>query len=143
MGSTRRRWVWLAIVALVAAIWWLVPRRTSPSPTPPVPEPQAVEPQRKSTPVLEAREAPEDAEPIAAPLPRDEVELPSSSPPVDGGVADAGSIEQRRDAMLGTVLDRLNADLAAAEESGNEEEAERLRIRIERLRQRRDELAEP
>ncbi len=135
--------MWLAIVALVAAIWWLVPRRTSPSPTPAVPEPQAAEPQRRSTPALEEPEAPDDAEPIAAPLPRDEVELPSPSSPVDGGVADPDSVERRRDEMLGTVLGRLNADLAAAEESGNEEEAERLRIRIERLSQRRDELAEP
>jgi len=92
---------------------------------------------------LEEPEAPDDAEPIAAPLPRDEVELPSPSSPVDGGVADPDSVERRRDEMLGTVLGRLNADLAAAEESGNEEEAERLRIRIERLSQRRDELAEP
>lgn len=96
----------------------------------------------KPTPIPVEPEDMDDREPVTVPLPRDQVELPSTAP-ADGGVDDPISVEQRRDEMLSTVLERLSAELEAAEEAGNEEEAARLRIRIERLSQRRDELAEP
>ena len=44
--------------------------------------------------------------------------------------------------MLGVVLDRLQGDLRAAQEAGDEERAAQLKIRIDRLEQRRSELSE-
>ncbi len=148
MGSTKRRWVWLAIVAVAVVAWWLFPRAPTSAPSA-SPAPAAVsEPpsaERRPTPAEIPTEpvGTDEQEPIAAPLPRHEVELPEPPSSMDGGVEDPVPVEQRRDEMLGTVLDRLNEDLRAAEEAGDDEEAARLKIRIERLRQRRDELAEP
>ena len=143
MSSTRRRWVWLAIVALLALVWWLVPRPTSPSPTAEPATSERREPTPKPGSIPVEHEETKEREPVAVPLPRHEVELSEAAAPADGGVDDPVPVERRRDEMLSTVLARLNAELEAAEEAGNEEEAARLRIRVERLSQRRDELAEP
>jgi DNA-binding ferritin-like protein len=64
---------------------------------------------------------------------------------LDAGVEDdtPADANGRRDAMLTTVLDRLEQDLRAAEEAGDEDRASQLRVRIERLEERRRELAEP
>jgi hypothetical protein len=159
MGSEKRRWVWVMIVAVVAAlVWWLVPQGTSPSQ-----EPKATsetDPARNA-PTREAFEDPSpsvevdrppigadspDAPPTAKPLPRDEVALPATAGVFDAGVEDdepPTDANRRRDAMLTTVLDRLEQDLRTAEEAGDEDRASQLRVRIERLEERRRELAEP
>lgn len=90
-------------------------------------------------------DAPSDVgEPFAAPLPRDEVQLPEKRSAPDAGIEsdDPATVEEKRDQMLSVVLDRLSEDLRAAEEAGDEERAAQLKVRIERLEKRRDELRE-
>ncbi len=148
--------MWVVIVAVVAAaVWWLVPQGTSPSQEPDPQEPAATAPARPApieapppdvTADEEATQAlDDDASPTAAPLPRDQVELPADVGATDAGVRDDAPVDvaARRDAMLGTVLDRLREDLQAAEEAGDAEAEARIRVRIERLEARRQELAEP
>mgnify|MGYP001814838212 CR=1 FL=1 len=158
VGSSRRRWIWITLVALAAAaLLWAEAH-----------EPDAPETQSATTDSAPARpsastastlspEAPEeadeldppppspDAPPTATPLPRGEVELPPSAQALDGGVPerDPASTAERRDDMMAAVLERLNEDLRAAEEAGDAERAEQLRVRIERLEDRRRELTEP
>ncbi len=157
MGAEKRRWVWVIIVAVVAAVvWWLVPQGTSPSQEPAA-ETKANDRERAQRaapvdplPAAGTRPASGDAEradapPTAEPLPRDEVALPPTPGAGDAGVPGdaAGDPAARREAMLTTVLDRLREDLRAAEDANDEEQAARLRVRIERLEARRQELGEP
>lgn len=152
MSSERRPWVWIASVALAAAAaWWLYPRDSAPPTAPavsesaeavPTPEPQQ-QPQALADPAQSDTPADEEGEPFVTPLPREEVVLPDRQGATDAGVAsdDPISREEKRDRMLGVVLDRLQDDLRAAQEAGDEERAAQLKIRIERLEQRRSELS--
>jgi len=154
VGSSRRRYIWITLVALaVAALLWVDAKEEA---APPAPEatpasapatraaPTAPDPPPQVPAEVEPPPA-ADSPPTAAPLPREQVELPSSPQAPDGGVPerDPASTEERRNDMMGTVLDQLNEDLRAAEEAGDDERATDLRIRIERLEARRRELAEP
>ena len=151
MSSNSRRWVLIFAVALVAAATaWLLPRQDHASDLPSIPEPPELEAAPPSR--LDARvdepglDVPsEEREPLAKPLPRDEVLLPEKLAAMDAGVPsdDPSSVDEKRDRMLGVVLDRLHDDLRAAEDAGDEERADRVRVRIERLERRRSELAEP
>lgn len=151
MSSKSRRWVWVFAVALVAAaLWSLLPKQDRLDELPSIPEPpelQAAPAPRREVRVDEtAPVTPSDeGEPLAKPLPRDEVLLPEKRAAMDAGVPndDSASIEEKRDRMVGVVLERLHDDLRAAEDAGDEDRAERLMVRIERLEQRRSELAEP
>lgn len=150
MGSEKRRWIWIATVALAAAaLWWLYPEEPPPSQAPSIPEPPALqaspEPSRSKMAAPSESDAPSDVgEPFAAPLPRDEVQLPEKRSAPDAGIEsdDPATVEEKRDQMLSVVLDRLSEDLRAAEEAGDEERAAQLKVRIERLEKRRDELRE-
>ena len=149
MGSANRRWFWVAAVALVAGLlWWTQTRDGDRVDAPPRPEPVVAEPAPEPPPSEPeaVRERPEpgaegESEPIATPLPRDEVQLPATGAP-DGGVDDddPASIEVKRDRMLGVVLEQLEEDLRAAEEAGDEQRAARIRVRRDRLEQQRNEL---
>jgi hypothetical protein len=151
MSSKSRRWVWVFAAALVAAaVAWLLPSRDRVGDLPSTPEPPEL--QTAPAPRLEARVAEPDfdahsemGEPLAQPLPRDQVPLPEKRAAMDAGVAsdDPASVDEKRDRMLGVVLDRLKDDLRAAQEAEDDERVERLRVRIERLEQRRSELAQP
>ncbi len=153
MSSKSRRWVWVFAVALVAAaLWWLLPKQDRVDDLPSIPEPPELQaapaPRREARvdetdPVAPSDEG--DGEPLAKPLPRDEVLLPEKQAAMDAGVPndDSASVEEKRNRMLGVVLDRLRDDLRAAEDAGDGDRAERLKVRIERLEQRRSELAEP
>lgn len=150
MSSANRRWFWLAAVALVAGLlWWMqtlggdrmdAPPRPEPVAAEPTPaplrlEPEAAEPERKEA------SAEDEGEPFVTPLPRDEIQLPAKVA-ADGGVADddSSSIEEKRDRMLGVVLEQLEEDLRAAEKAGDEQRAARIRVRRDRLQEQRNEL---
>ncbi|MGB5284420.1 MAG: hypothetical protein WBN29_07905 [Polyangiales bacterium] len=153
MSSEKRPWFWIASLALaVAAAWWLYPQDSGPGRAPsfpdsaeaiPTPEPQQ-QPQALAAPAQSDTPADGQGEPFATPLPREEVLLPEKQRTADAGVAsdDPISREEKRDRMLGVVLDRLQDDLRAAQEAGDEEQAAQLKIRIDRLEQRRSELSE-
>ena len=113
----------------------LGPAAAEPTPAPSRLEPEAAE-QERTEPSAE-----DEGEPFVTPLPRDEIQLPAKAAP-DGGVADddSSSIEEKRDRMLGVVLEQLEEDLRAAEEAGDEQRAARIRVRRDRLEQRRNEL---
>jgi len=154
VGSSRRRYIWITLVALAAAALLWVDAKEEDAPPAPEATPASAPPTRAAPaapdppPEVPAEVEPPpaaDAPPTAAPLPREQVELPSSQKAPDGGVPerDPAATEERRNDMMGTVLDRLNEDLRAAEEAGDEERANELRIRIERLEARRRELTEP
>ena len=116
MSSNSRRWVWVFAVALVAAAsWWLLPKQDHAGDVPSIPEPPELE--AAPSPRLGARvdepdlDAPSDeGEPLAKPLPRDQVPLPEKLAVMDAGVPsdDPSSVDEKRDRMLGVVLDRLS-----------------------------------
>lgn len=153
MSSQRRPWFWIGSVVLAAAAaWWLYPKDSGPSRPPSIPESAEAPPDAKPQRQPRALAAPtngdaptdEEREPSATPLPREEVVLPEKQKTADAGVPtdDPASTEEKRDRMLGVVLDRLQEDLRAAQEAGDEERAAQLKIRIDRLEQRRSELTE-
>ncbi len=153
MSSEKRPWFLIASLALAAAAaWWLYPKESGPGRAPsftdsaeavPTPEPQR-QPQALAAPAQSDTPADGQGEPFATPLPREEVLLPEKQGTSDAGVAsdDPISRKEKRDRMLGVVLDRLQGDLRAAQEAGDEERAAQLKIRIDRLEQRRSELSE-
>ncbi len=151
MTSKRRLSIGVLTVGLAAAgVWWLSAERDRPGPassTKTPSEAQApLEPSPRAIAAPQDRKvAADDDEPVAAPLPRDEVVLPEKQGTVDAGVAsvDPASREERRDRMLGVVLDRLHEDLRHAKDAGDEDRAAQLRIRIDRLEERRSALEEP
>jgi|GEM_PF-4817112 len=152
MRMDRRHWVLLAVVALLAAVWWLAPTSTSPTQAPSIAREsskpgQVSEKHAIPAPPRTKNDAPgsTDDAPTTIPPPRDALELPRADPTLDAGVTsdDSSSVSEKQDRMLMTVLDRLRADLETAEAAADEEEARRLKIRIERLEARRRELAEP
>lgn len=158
VGSSRRRWIWITLAALAAAalLWADANEADAPETSSAATASAPAKPSAPATSTL-APEAPEepdkpelpppapDAPPTATPLPRGQVELPSSAQALDGGVPerDPASTAERRDDMMASVLERLNEDLRAAEEAGDGERAAQLRVRIERLEARRRELTEP
>ena len=153
MSSDKRRWIWVSAVALVAAaFWWRTP--AEPAPEEPVPEePREAMRAKRESPPAPPEEAPRpeaapvenEEAPSAPPLPRDEIELPPTSQQSDAGVPieDASSTQEKRERMISIVLDRLEQDLRDAEEADDEATAARLRVRIERMKRQRDELASP
>lgn len=151
MSTGKRRWFWVAAAALVAAaIWWMRAADERPIPEPAAPDPSEAEPTPVPSPpepeAVPARPMPmpsgdDESEPSAMPLPREDVELPAKQVS-DAGVADAdpASPEERRDRMLGLVLEQLDEDLREAEEAGDEERAARIRVRRDRLKEQRGEI---
>jgi hypothetical protein len=158
MTSKRQLSIGLLAVGLTAAgVWWLsgpdgrhgpahsaeVPAEAQKAPA--EPSPRGIVAAREAEDAVDSDPAADDGEPIAAPLPREEVVLPEKLGTADGGVAsgDPASNDERRDQMLGVVLDRLQEDLHQAKDAGDEERAAQLQIRIDRLEARRSALKEP
>ncbi|MFW2387424.1 MAG: hypothetical protein ACN4G0_03755 [Polyangiales bacterium] len=150
MSSGKRRWLWVGAVALVAAaIWWTRSTNERPIADSAAPEPSHAEPATAPPSPPEPERAPpgptpsgdDEGEPVAVPLPREEVELPAKQAS-DAGVADAdpSTPEERRDRMLGVVLEQLDEDLREAKEAGDEERAARIRVRRDRLKEQRGEI---
>lgn len=140
----------VAVALAAAAAWWLYPEdgssRQPSSIREPAETPTTAEPRRQALAAARDQDAPADEEgkPVATPLPRDEVVLREKHETSDAGVAndDPASTEEKRDRMLEVVLDRLQEDLRAAQEAGDEARAAQLEVRIDRLVQRRSELTE-
>lgn len=150
MSSGKRRWLWVGAVALVAAaIWWTQATNKGPIADSAAPEPSHGEPAPAAPPAPEPELVPprptsggdDEGEPSAVPLPREDVELPAKQAS-DAGVVDTdpSTPEERRDRMLGVVLEQLDEDLREAEENGDEERAARIRVRRDRLKEQRGEI---